>query len=80
MARWTELIWSTQTVAPDDGSRTRRWELAPWTRATAAWDMDGVDEEPDPDGSVCDEISNPVLLSGEACPCARYPRWLGRRA
>jgi hypothetical protein len=73
MARWTELIWSTQTVAPDDlvgavgpgdsgaGHGRRR-------------------EGPRLQRLRLDEISNPVLLSGDACLCVRNPRWLGRRA
>ena len=37
MARWTELIWSTQTVAPDDGSWRRgpgRQRRGKWTAST----------------------------------------------
>jgi hypothetical protein len=38
--------------------------VAAWTRMTAAWDMDGVEEGPDPDGSDCDKIPASALLFG----------------
>ncbi len=55
----------------------RRGAVAP---GDSGVDMDGVEEGPDPDGSDCDEIPTPVLLLSDACPCVRYPHWLGRRA
>jgi hypothetical protein len=64
----------------DANCRTRRWELAPWARATAAREMDGVEKGPDPDGTDWDEISTSIMLFGDAYPCVKYPCWLGRRA
>ncbi len=71
MARWTGLMWTARIFAPEDGA------VDP---CDSGVDMDDVDEEPDPDGSVWDEIPDPVLQFGDASSCVKYPRWLGRRA
>ncbi len=64
-------MWRARIFAPEDGA------VDP---CDSGVDMDDVDEEPDPDGSVWDEIPDPVLQFGDASSCVKYPRWLGRRA
>ena len=40
-------------------------------------DMDGVEEDPDPDGPDWDEIPTPALLFGDSCPCVKGSTLVG---